>query len=469
MKLLNKLIKNEFHKLIHKKSFYVVTFIFIMYVVLTNMIYLKLNELENNDAIDIVELQKKNNNLDLTKADELEEYIENLTIIKTEEIKNKYKDNNRKYLVTEYLSKIIKSQYENEYITKDPDLRIKLSKELEECQERIKYNDWQYYVKEKVHILEENKKNSQDELVTKRLDEYLNLADYRIENTISFDSENYLNNAIIAIETSLVEYTNLGSKEVKTKEEQKRFEELKKEYLKNKYILEHKVDINNNETLKQVLFNFTGEFELFIIIYIVMIAGSITSEEYNKGTIKYLLTKPYKRHTILSSKLLTVLISIPLILIFMVITEIIIGGLILGFSSLSIPVLIFNNSSGTLVSVSIIKYLVSMLLANYPVYLILAIFCFSISTIAASTSAAITLTFLTYLAGKIISNLVLVYNINILKYFISVHWNFEYLVNMTSNPYGFSFNSSLMVIIAYISVILCLTYIIFIKKDVKNI
>ena len=51
-----------------------------------------------------------------------------------------------------------------------------------------------------------------------------------------------------------------------------------------------------------------SEVNIFIIICIIMVSGSIVSDEYNKGTIKYLLIKPYKRYKILLSKLFSSII-----------------------------------------------------------------------------------------------------------------------------------------------------------------
>ena len=92
-----------------------------------------------------------------------------------------------------------------------------------------------------------------------------------------------------------------------------------------------------------------------------------------------------------------------------------------------------------------------------------------LSTITASTSAAITITFLFYLMSNVISNLALVYNLKIFKYFVALHWDFSYLLESTPNPYHFTPSFSLIIIGIYLIVILALTYIFFDKKDVKNI
>ena len=286
---------------------------------------------------------------------------------------------------------------------------------------------------------------------------------------IPCDTTNYLNNALDAIKTNLTEYLNLQAKENLTKTETERLSYLKEDMLRNKYILMHKKDLNNMENLKSVLANFAEEFGLFILIYVVLIFGPIVSEEYSKGTIKYLLIKPYKRSTILLAKFLAGLILIPFVIILMLALEVLIGGLILGFNSLNIPILIYDSAKNILISYSIFKYVLIVLLSIIPMYLMLGIICFSLSTITTSTSAAITITFLFYLIANVISNLVLVYKTSIFKYFISLHWDFNYLITKTPNPYHFSYQTSIFVLLIYTIVILSFTFIYFNKKDVKNI
>ena len=198
-----------------------------------------------------------------------------------------------------------------------------------------------------------------------------------------------------------------------------------------------------------------------------MMAGSIVSEEYSRGTIKYLLTKPFRRSTILTSKLLVVLLLIPGIMIFMSLIEILIGGIILGFSSLSVPVVLFSD--GAITSYSVIGYLASEFLSIIPMYLVIGLLAFMISTITASTSAAITVSFLFYLLGNVTSNLALVYHLPIFKTCVSLYWDFSYLITKSTQPYNASFLTSIIVIILYIMVMLFVSYFIFSKKDVKNI
>ena len=56
-------------------------------------------------------------------------------------------------------------------------------------------------------------------------------------------------------------------------------------------ILDNKVDIYAMN-LKNMLQDFFSQFGILIVVMVVMVAGSIVSEEFNKGTIKKITHHP---------------------------------------------------------------------------------------------------------------------------------------------------------------------------------
>jgi len=464
-----KLIKIELKKLFRKKSFYVISLIFIAFCILTNVIYKKYDSMNYiDDNIDITELKSINKTLDLSNSTELEEYVSNISTIEIAELKTNFKNNTQLYLI-DNLYDLIYAKYEAKYILQDQTEERAISLEIENKLTKIKNNEWQFFTKEKIEKYQSLIANTDDIIAQKKFKEVIKLEEYRLNNNVGYDNNNYLFNAIEEIETDLPEYYNLENKATHNKLETERLSFLKEEMAINNYILDNKADINNPSSINAILKKFANEFSIFILIYVIMICGSIMSEEFSKGTIKYLLTKPYKRSTILTAKLLTVLLLIPIIILFMVLIEFLIGGIILGFQGIDIPVIIYNPSTKLLVSYNIFIYTFMQLLSIFPAYLVLGIICFSLSTITASTSAATTITFLFYLISNVIVTLVKAYNISFLKYFVSIHWDFSYLLNFAKHPFGFNTFTSMGITIIYIIVILCLTYLYFAKKDVKNI
>lgn len=461
-----RLMHNEIIKLIKKKSFYIVTFIFILFCVLTNIVYR--TPLDNYDTtvVNINELEEENASLNLNNSEDLLIYVENLTTMEIERLKDEYSSNVQEYLIDHFLYSYVYQMYEDEYILKNQELYMASLGELEDRISYVSDSDWQYFLDERISYLK-TRFNETEGVEKERYERLLELANYRKENNIPYDDHNYLHNSLEFLEENMVEYINLLNDDDLTSEEKSRLEFLEEEMSIHEYVIETEQDILNDHTLRAVLTNFSGEFGLFILIYVIMVAGSIVSEEYQRGTIKNLLTKPFRRSTILSSKLLVVILFIPLIMLFMSIIEILIGGLILGFDSLFVPVVQYVN--GGLETYSVLGYLFSLLFASLPIYLIVGILAFMLSTITASTSAAITISFLFYLMFNVISNLAALYDFWIFKFFVSLYWDFSYLVTSSPSPFGVSISTSVFVILIYIFIMLCITYVTFGKKDVKNI
>ncbi len=463
-KLIN-LVKAEIKKIIKKKSFWVVSLIFILFCGLINIFYKYTDDIYE-ERIEIEELEDYNDTLDLNNSEELLEYVDNLTVIEINNLKKGY-NNNGKYMVDNFLYDLVYQANSCKYIEKDSECEKENREEIKRLTKKIEANDWKYFTNLEIYNLKKGIEETNDEVVIKRYEELIRLEEFRLDNNIGYDKDNYLHEAIDIIKTDLTEYYNLKNSKNLNANEKERLEYLEEEMVTNNYIINHKLDLNNDSNLRAVLINFSEEFGLFIVIYVIMIAGPIVSDEFSRGTIKMLLTKPYKRRTILLSKLIAMLILIPLIILFMIFVEIIMGGIILGFASLKIPVLIYTASK--LKIYSLFKYVFLALLSNMSMYLILSLIAFLLSVLTLSNSGAITITFLFYLVANVISNLAMVYKVGMFKYFVSLNWNFRYILDMQKNAYGLSLGFSSMVLTFYIILMVLMAFIIFDKRDVKNV
>ena len=92
-------MKNEIIKLLKKKSFYVVTFIFILFCILTNVVYKNPLDSSLTEEVDINQIEDENQHLDLDNSDDLLIYVENLTTLKVEEFMQLYSNNVATYLI----------------------------------------------------------------------------------------------------------------------------------------------------------------------------------------------------------------------------------------------------------------------------------------------------------------------------------------------------------------------------------
>ena len=142
------LIKAELKKIFRKKSFLIVTIIFILYCLLTNVIY---KEMDNILEVDETYYTDTNisNNLDLTNQEDLEEYLNNKTKTEINDIK-KNNDSSMEYIIDNYLYNLVYEKNKIKYTSKDEEELTKIEKELAETLKYINNNDWEYFVNLKI-------------------------------------------------------------------------------------------------------------------------------------------------------------------------------------------------------------------------------------------------------------------------------------------------------------------------------
>lgn len=278
---------------------------------------------------------------------------------------------------------------------------------------------------------------------------------------------------------SALENYKAKSREINEKEENKdKLEYLEKQELNesiekreiSKYILENNVNINKTNDLRGLLKNLFSEYGLFIIVMVIMIAGTIVSEEFNKGTIKLLLVKPYSRKKILLSKFITVLIMIAFSIMAIVLMELVVGGIIFGFDSLSIPVLEYNFNTQSLEQINIFAYLGIQILTQLPMIVLLATLAFCLSSIFTNSPIAIILPLLGFMGGDIINQLVIQFKVEFMKFFVSMNWNFnEYLFGNLPKMEGMTLRFSIVICLVYFLIMIIPTFMIFKRKNIKNI
>ena len=296
--------------------------------------------------------------------------------------------------------------------------------------------------------------------------------EYRINKEIKYGND-YLNNALSQYSSASQELLNYdmdnGEKEVSYKDKQT-YNQLIENKETYKYVLDNEVDVNKTNSLKGILEDFYNQFGLFIIVVIVMIAGTIVSEEFNKGTVKLLLVKPYSRTKILLSKFITTMIIVLFTIIVALLMQVLVGGIIFGFDSLSVPVVHYNFNTNSLQTMNIFAYVGLQTLAQLPMIILLATLAFALSTIFTNSALAITIALLGYMANMIINQLAIAYNLGFMRYFVTLNWDFsQYLFGGLPLMEGMTLISSIIICVIYFLIMIIPTFIIFKKKNIKNI
>ena len=457
-----KLIKNEIFKILHKKGTYIVLIITALFITLVSYL------IGHEETYFSTETY-----FDVDTGDVTQNKI-------NKEMNEKYQKYNKdtwQHYVIDDTYDIVSNYY---YALDSGEISDEVKKSYQDVNNALANDDWQYFVnktlasrKEELKTLEESlkyatadkeKKNLESQIFTIKV--AIEMLEYRLKENVKYGND-YLNEAIDAITYSasaINTYENTTNKETKSE-----LEDTVKIYYKSRYILENKEDINNASDLKFILSNFYSEYLFLILVFGIMIGGAIVSEEYNKGTIKSLLITPYKRSTILLSKFISVILLTILFIVIAYFMQTVIGGIFLGFGSLSNHVVEYNLATKSLEVMSVFKYILLYTIANLPQILLLVTLAFAVSTIIGNTALAIVITFAGVIGSSIINMFASMYKIKVLNYFITTNWNFNYYLFGGTNPYGPSITQAIIVCLVYFLIMIITSFIVFNKKNIKNI
>ena len=485
---MSSLIKNELTKIFKKKSIYITLFVVLAFVILTNCIYKFFFTTGNSYGYSesyISYIKEDLARLDPTKPSDTTMYIELKSQLEIYELMQKYDEDawQRQIIASQVAGDI---NEKNTYLyssEKDEAKAQEIENNINDILQKLDSDDWKYFANleleqadAKLKELEEQKANTQDKQLLEELEVSIEnakidkeVAEYRINQDIKYGTD-YLNEALTSYQgcaQTLIQMGNVDNLEYKDKLQ---YNESLEQKEVNKYIIENKQDINKMNDTRGILKNFFSEYGLFIIVIIVMIAGTIVSEEFNKGTVKLLLIKPYSRAKILLSKYITILIMTVFAIVIILLMELIVGGIVFGFDSLSVPVLEYNFNTSQLEILNIFTYVGIEILTQLPMIILLATLAFALSTIFTNSALAITISLLGFMSPSIINALVIQYKVGFMKYFVTMNWDLSgYLFGTLPSMEGMTMGFSIVMCFIYLFAMLIPTFIIFKRKNIKNI
>lgn len=483
------LIKNELIKIFRKKSTYIILIIFFLFTILTNIIYKVMDKLEvtvdynlSDEYIEYVKEDIKN----LNPQDNRQEYIQAKTEIDMYELYKKYdSDSWQAYIIKRdfynYIYNVNVYKYGSE--TDKSELTQNPEQILNNQIEKLNQGDWRKYVKEDIEELEkqvEMLKQSKSELPAdsseitqindeiKNLELQLELNHLRLDKDISYGND-YLNQAIEVRKKSFVIDYDSDEQDMKYQDRVTRQQEIAQNE-KAKYIIENKQDTNNTANARGILLNVFDEFSIFIIIFIVMIAGGMISSEMEKGTIKMLLVKPHTRTKILVSKYIVSILMCVFILVVSVVFEVLVGGIIFGFDSLSIPAVVYNFNTNSIQTMNVFAYVALIGLNKLPMYLLLATVAFTASVLFGNTVVAVVLPVLGNIGSAIVNQLAVTFSVKQLAIYPTLNWDFTQFLFGSLPTYEFTSRGfATIVCLIYWIIMIVISWCVFRKKEIKNI
>ena len=470
---MNNLIKKEITKIIKKKSFYIMLIIVLAYIVLSNVMnkYVYNNKDYNYYTEEYINIVKEEmENLNKENQQELDIYIGDKTEVDTYELLKQYDKESWQYkLISEKASKYLSDINTYTYKIKDEEALNEAKEKYNKFLERLKANDWKSFTQEEIDALKLTQEGLNEEYKDKTTDIQIETLEMRLKYDIPY-GEDYRNEALNKYLQNKMLLIDLEKKNNKTYEEEQEYQTAKENAEKSKYVIEKNRDIYNTSDSRGFILNVFSKYELFIIITIVLIAGAIVSDEFNKGTIKLLLVRPFSRMKILLAKFITVLIVVLFIMIITVILQFIVGGIFFGFDSLSIPSIIYNHNTGTLMEMGILKNIIITGIGKLPIYVLIGTLAFALSTIFNNTPVAITITLMGYMASSIVNQFAYYYEIKWLKFFVTPNWDFtQFFYGKLPLMKGLNVPFSVIICLTYFIIMMIPTFMVFKRKNIKNI
>lgn len=472
---MSNLIKNEITKVLRKKGIYIMLIIIIAYVVLSNFLYkyfynkTSISDEYSEENISI--LKDEMQSLDTNLSSDLEIYVSDKTTIDTYELLKKYDKNSWQYEIikengTDYISQINQCKY----ILKNENALKTVQNQYDEFLKKLDKNNWRTFAEEELAML---KQTTKDQTEIDKSDNSQDIQIEALEMRLKYNIEygnNYKNKALSNYVQNSLMVADLEKNNNKTYEEKQQYQEAKAEQTKSKYAIENDKDIYSENNLRSMLLKILSEYELFIIITIVLVAGAIVSDEFNKGTIKLLLVRPYKRSKILLAKFITVLITLLATIIVVCILQFIISGIFFGFNSLNIPVVEYNFNSEKIIEMSIFKKMLIQIAGKLPIYILLGTLAFSLSTLFNNTAVAISVTLLGYMSSDIINQFAHYFKIKWLKFFVTPNWDFtQFYFGKLPNMEGITLLFSAAICLVYFIIMLTYSFLVFKHRNIKNV
>lgn len=479
-------------KILKKKSFYIILIVTVLFMIFYNFMtsrntntsmYTRYGSYSTNYVQSMRDYVKE---LNPEHPEDVTAYIEAKSLVDCFDLVDKYGgDTWQAYIIMRDGISYTRNLYLYAYGTEKSDpLREQAQADYEEFVALLDKDDWRYFVEQEKQKLEEEMKIQEDlkaqtkdtvqlesiQAEINRLSISKQALDWRLEKNIpyGYDSMNNNLNQYVYNKAMCLDYE---SKENLTYEEKQEYQQALKTTETAKYRIENGEPSEKIENFQYGMTGIFSNYEIFIIIILVMIAGTIVSEEFNKGTVKLLLVRPYSRTKILLAKWIACVLIFLLAVLCIAVAQFIIGGILFGWEGVTQSNIIqYDFNLGKVVEFTWWQYLGILFITKLPLYLLVMTIAFALSTIFTNSAFAIVIALLGYMSTSIINTLATAYQIDILRYFITMNWNIDQYLFGALPPFeGMTLAFSIIICILYFLVLMLASVIAFKKKNIKNI
>ena len=481
------LIKNELTKIFHKKAIYIVLIITLGFMILNSVLTKVFEDDVSYTGDDIGYYQEQLSYLDKNNPEDKELYIMLETEMEIAKLKQKYG-------ITSWQSYILDIDgYEiiqNMKVAEGTTEYSKYENEYNEFVEKLDKDDWRHFATEELNSINEqieqvkSATNDEESLEFKNLQVAKQALEWRLDKDISYGDSNM---------NTFIDRWSQGKYQINQIEEdaktqtityQKKYENqliyaqtniaesaiingvpdnVKLKYINDAYILSSESDSE--------LINVFSSYSLFILIAVLIVAGTIMSEEFNKGTIKLLLVRPYNRTKILAAKFIACLIILVVTIVAITLMQTIIGGITYGFGDYTSQVVVYNFDTSSVQNVGLLQYVLLTIVCKLPMFILLMTLAFALSTLFNNSPLAIAIPLLGTMGAELINQFAYYYEkARFLMYFVTPNWDLTiFLYGNLPRLESLSLPFSIVICIIYFVIMIAASLLMFKKRDIKNI
>lgn len=483
---MSKLIKNELIKIFSKKSMIVIGVIILVIIIGFNV----LNKISQNMSNSysaysesyIQYLDEELAELDPNKPSDINKYVETKSQKDLATLAKDYKETSwQAEVIGTVISPIIEEMNNYEYIDKNNEALTCSKAKYDEMLTALKNNDWKYFANKELDSLNTQieelnaliaQDSENDDLKTqlKSLELQKEVVNLRLDKNINYGSDNYKSIAVQNYRMYMGNYIQSSQGKNLTDEEKSEINGYLEKANLYKYDLYNDTEYQNTATANYTFQNSIDTYIAIIVMVVVIVAGVSISEEFNKGTVKLLLVRPYSRTKILISKLIAVFITMIITTVAILLLQFIIGGIVYGFGTYMMNVVQFDFTTNSIITLNIFAYLGLIFICKLPIFILIGTLAFALSTLFLNSPLAVALPILGYMGSDVINMIAISYKWDWVKYFVTPNWDLsQYLFGGTPMFSGISIEFSITICAIYFVIMLVASIVSFKKRNIKNV
>lgn len=483
---MSKLIKNELIKIFSKKSMIVIGVIILAIIIGFNVLNKVSQNMSNSYSAYsegyIQYLDEELSNLDPNKPSDINKYVETKSQKDLATLAKDYKETSwQAEVIGTVISPIIEEMNNYEYIDKNNEALTTSKAQYDEMLTALKNNDWKYFANKELDSLNTQieelnaliaQDSENDDLKTqlKSLELQKEVVNLRLDKNINYGSDNYKSIAVQNYRMYMGNYIQSSQGKNLTDEEKSEINGYLEKANLYKYDLYNDTEYQNTATANYTFQNSIDTYIAIIVMVVVIVAGVSISEEFNKGTVKLLLVRPYSRTKILISKLIAVFITMLITTATILLLQFIIGGIVYGFGTYMMNVVQFDFTTNSIVTLNIFAYLGLIFICKLPIFILIGTLAFALSTLFLNSPLAVALPILGYMGSDVINMIAISYKWDWVKYFVTPNWDLsQYLFGGTPMFSGISIEFSITICAIYFVIMLVASIVSFKKRNIKNV